>query len=201
MSSFYGALLSHTCLQTGCSSLCSELLLTKQNFLPKSLKGNLSLQPWYISSSSLPQYRNQISRQLTIQREWQGRKHKKLVLKGMSHMLASSVTSTMSGCLQPYGCSPPVSSVHGILQARILECVAIPSSTGSNSRIPPTQGSFPLKDRTQVLISPSLAGRFFTASTTWGCHEPQASRNKVVGLYLPPGPLLCMYTSSRYRSA
>ena len=191
MPSFCGALLSHTCLQTGCSSLCSELLLTKQNFLPKSLKGNLSLQPCYISSSSLPQYRNQTSRQLTIQREWQGRKHRKLVLKGMSHMLTSSVTSTMSGCLQPYGCSPPVSSVHGILQARILECVAIPSSTGSS----------PLKDRTKVLISPSLAGRFFTASTTWGCHKPQASQNKFVGLHLPPGPLPCTYASSRYWSA
>ena len=33
-------------------------------------------------------------------------------------------------------CSPPGSSVHGILQARILECVAMPSSRG----IFPTQG-------------------------------------------------------------
>ena len=29
-------------------------------------------------------------------------------------------------------CSPPGSSVHGILQARILEWVAVPSSSGSN---------------------------------------------------------------------
>ena len=34
-------------------------------------------------------------------------------------------------------CGPPGSSVHGILQARILEWVAIPSSRG----IFPTQGS------------------------------------------------------------
>ena len=32
----------------------------------------------------------------------------------------------------PMDCSPPGSSVHGILQARILECVAMPSSRGSS---------------------------------------------------------------------
>ena len=32
----------------------------------------------------------------------------------------------------PVDCSPPVSSVHGILQARILEWVAIPFSRGSS---------------------------------------------------------------------
>ena len=34
--------------------------------------------------------------------------------------------------LQPMDCSPPGSSVHGILQARILEGVAIPFSRGSS---------------------------------------------------------------------
>ena len=46
-------------------------------------------------------------------------------------------------------CSPPGSSVHGILQARILEWVAMPFSRGS---------SWP-RDQTQV---PCTAGRFFT---------------------------------------
>ena len=32
----------------------------------------------------------------------------------------------------PMDCSPPVSSVHGILQARTLEWVALPSSRGSS---------------------------------------------------------------------
>ena len=32
----------------------------------------------------------------------------------------------------PMGCSPPGSSVHGILQARVLEGVAMPSSRGSS---------------------------------------------------------------------
>ena len=55
-------------------------------------------------------------------------------------------------------CGPPGSSVHGILQARILEWVARPSQ-----RIFPTLESNPIVS----LPSPALAGRFFTASDTW----------------------------------
>ena len=50
-------------------------------------------------------------------------------------------------------CSPPGSSLHGILQARILECVAIPFSRGSSQ----------LRDWT--LIS-CIAGGFFTIWAT-----------------------------------
>jgi len=51
-------------------------------------------------------------------------------------------------------CSPPGSSVHGIIQARILEWIALP---------PPGDLSDPgIKPE-----SPSLAGGFFTTSTTW----------------------------------
>ena len=39
--------------------------------------------------------------------------------------------SRLTPC-NPMDCSPPGSSVHGILQARILEWVAIPSSRGSS---------------------------------------------------------------------
>ena len=46
-------------------------------------------------------------------------------------------------------CSPPDSSVHGILQVRILECVAMPSSRGSCQS----------RDQTQVS---HIAGAFFT---------------------------------------
>ena len=49
-------------------------------------------------------------------------------------------------------CSPPGSSVHGILQARVLEWSAISPSP----RIEPSS-----------LKSPALAGRFFTTSATW----------------------------------
>ena len=50
---------------------------------------------------------------------------------------------------EPVDCSPPGSSVHGILQARTLEWVAICSSRSSSQ--PRDQSS-----------SPALAGRFFT---------------------------------------
>ena len=61
--------------------------------------------------------------------------------------------SSLQSCLMlcdPMDCSPPGSSVHGILQARILEWVAMPSSRGS---------SWP-RDQTWVSC---IAGRFFTA--------------------------------------
>ena len=49
------------------------------------------------------------------------------------------------------------SSVHGILQARILEGGAMPSPRGL-----PHPGIKP-----KSLISPALAGEFFTISATW----------------------------------
>ena len=42
----------------------------------------------------------------------------------------------------PIDCSPPGSSVHGILQARILEWVAMPSSRGSSQPRNRTQVSY-----------------------------------------------------------
>ena len=50
-------------------------------------------------------------------------------------------------------CSPPGSSVHGILQARILEWVAIPFSRGSS------------QPRDQIQVS-CIGGRFFTIRDT-----------------------------------
>ena len=53
--------------------------------------------------------------------------------------------------------SLPGSSVHGILQARILEWVVTPSSRGL-----PGSGIKPAS-----FTSPALARRFFTTSATW----------------------------------
>ena len=63
--------------------------------------------------------------------------------------------SVVSDSLQHMDCSPLGSSVHGIFQVRILEWVAISSSRGS-SRRPWTK-----------LVSPALAGGFFTTWVTW----------------------------------
>ena len=47
-----------------------------------------------------------------------------------SHILCAQPLQSCLTLLIPHGCSPPGSSVHGILQARILEWVALPSSRG-----------------------------------------------------------------------
>ena len=59
----------------------------------------------------------------------------------------------------PMDYSLPGSSVHGILQARILEWVAMPSSRGSSQPWDRTQDSY--------VFLPALAGGFFTTSATW----------------------------------
>ena len=55
-------------------------------------------------------------------------------------------------------CSLPGSSVHGIFQARILKQIAMPSPPG-NLPHPGIEHTF--------LMSPALAGRFFTTSDSW----------------------------------
>ena len=52
----------------------------------------------------------------------------------------------------PIDCNLPGSSVHGILQARILEWVAIPSSRGSSQP----------RDQTHVSCVSCISGKFFT---------------------------------------
>ena len=59
------------------------------------------------------------------------------------------VTQSCLALCNSMDCSPPGSSVHGILQARILEWVAMSSSRGSSQP----------RDHTQVY---HIAGGFFT---------------------------------------
>ena len=50
------------------------------------------------------------------------------------HVHAKSLQSCLTLC-EPMDCSPPSSSVHGILQTRTLEWITMPSSRGpSESR-------------------------------------------------------------------
>ena len=58
----------------------------------------------------------------------------------------------------PMDPSPPGSSVYGMLQARILEWVAMPSSGNQQD----------LEIKPVSLMSPALAGKFFAIRTTWG---------------------------------
>ena len=68
-------------------------------------------------------------------------------------LCAAPSRSVVSDFVWPHGLQPPGSSVHGVLQARTLEWVAMPFS----------RGSFQPRDRTQVS---RIAGGFFTAWAT-----------------------------------
>ena len=88
--------------------------------------------------------------------------------------------SVMSTSSLPHGLySSPGSSVHGIIQAKILEWVAIPFS----------RGSFWPKDRTQVSC---VAGRFFTIRAT---REVPLNRLFFFFFRLPRGAMLCQVLS------
>ena len=81
-------------------------------------------------------------------------------------MYAKSLQSCPTRC-DPIDCSPPGSSVHGILQARILEWVAVPSPRGS-----PDPGIEP-----ESLVSPASAGVFTTSTTLYDGLNGYTSQN------------------------
>ena len=75
------------------------------------------------------------------------------VVVGIMMDLYVSVAQSRPTLCDPMNCSPPDHSVHGILQARIPEWVAISFSRGSSL----------LRDQTQVSC---IAGRFFIVWAT-----------------------------------
>ena len=60
----------------------------------------------------------------------------------------------------PMDCSPPSSSIHGILQARILEWVAMPSSRRYSQP----------RDWTHIFYVSYIGSRVLNTSTTWEAH-------------------------------
>ena len=79
---------------------------------------------------------------------------------------AKSLQSCLTLC-NPMDCSLPGSSVHGILQARILEWVAMPSPGDL-----PDSGIEPMS-----LMSPALVGDFFNTSSIWGAQLMHSNSN------------------------
>ena len=70
------------------------------------------------------------------------------------HFMKESEVAQLGRTLcDPMNCSPPGSSVHGIIQARTLEWVAFPFSRGSS------------RPRDQIQVS-RIAGRFFSIWAT-----------------------------------
>ena len=79
-----------------------------------------------------------------------GSQRKSITVSG--HVHAHSVASVMSHSVYPMDCSPPSSSLHGVLQARILEWVTI-----SFSRDLPIPGIEPGSLRSPALAADSSA--------------------------------------------
>ena len=75
-------------------------------------------------------------------------------------------------------CSPTGFPVHGILQARIVEWVAMPSPPGDL----PNPGIEPVS-----LESLALASRFFATSTTWEAHSSNGLFFLIYVQYIVPG--------------
>ena len=86
--------------------------------------------------------------------KWKDSLHSWTKVKGL-------VAQSCSTLCKPMDCSLPGSSVHGILQAQILEWVAMPSSRGSSQP----------RDQTQVS---HISGRFFTVWAPRESHEYQS---------------------------
>jgi len=75
-------------------------------------------------------------------------------------------------------CNLPGSSVHGILQARILEWVACPPPGHL-----PDPGIEPAS-----FTTPALAGRFFTSNVTWEEPRIKPASPALQGEFLTTGP-------------
>ena len=91
------------------------------------------------------------------------------------------VTQLCLTLCHPMDCSPPGSPVHGILQARILDCVAIPFSRGSSCPGDWTQDS-------------CIAGGFFTH---WATKEVLSLENNLIPMHIKC-PWYVAFWDSRY---
>ena len=97
-----------------------------------------------------------------------------------SHVLVAHSCPTL---WDPRDYSPPVSSVHGILQSRILEWVVIPFSRGSSQP----------RDWTQVSC---IAGIFFTV---WATRDSSLATPSLKLIFWSPIPVpLAICTGSTY---
>ena len=97
-------------------------------------------------------------------RWWGDESHTRTHTTAYREWRKSKVTQSCLTLCYPMDCSPPGSSVHGILLARILEWVAISFSRGSSRA----------RDHTWVF---RIAGRLFT---TWATRESENERGGTI---------------------
>jgi len=138
--------------------ICSGILLSHEKGWSTSLCNCYAQSLRYITAKKKSKTQNLTEHQALCQC---GKNEKKktylFCIRGVSVQVKVLVAQSCPTLCDPVDCSPPGSSVHGILQARILEWAAI-----SFSRRP----SRP-RDRTQVSC---ITGGFFTS---WACREAQ----------------------------
>ena len=101
----------------------------------------------------------------------QKKEKKRAVFHTLCHCACAPSRSVMPNSCDPTDCSPPDSSIHGILQARILEWVAISCSRGSS------------RSRHQTWVSCIAGSLWWTgagkgASETQGISEWKAEREE-----------------------
>ena len=90
----------------------------------------------------------------------------------------------------PMDCSLPGSSVHGILQARILEWVAMPSSSKSSQP----------KDQTCISCTSCITCRFFTHWVSWEALVNISAAHQI--LLIPPSKhLLGLHFPTSYKGS
>ena len=116
-----------------------------------------------------------------MSKEMQRRTEGKKVVTGDTNCLSRSVVihacvhaKLLQSC--PTLWPQPARLLCGILQARILELVVMPSSRGSSQ----------YRNQTHILMSPALAGGFFTTSATWEAHLYQHCITKLF-TWIPTG--------------
>ena len=102
-----------------------------------------------------------------------------------AHMSACMCAKSLQSCptlCNPRDCSPPGSSVHGILQARKLEWVTMPSSKGSSQP----------RDRTSIsYVCCSFKGHFFKGGFSPSSPTQQAGPLLFICLFLAVLGLCC----------
>ena len=127
----------------------------------RALRGklNMVLEGWNLGCAALRTENKQRNKTRTKQkRHNQETLHRLSSSQGKNKLLvlcAKLLQSCPTLC-NPTDCSSPGSSVLGILQAGIFQCVAMPSCRGSSQPREPVS-----------LLSPALVGRFFTTRATF----------------------------------
>ena len=113
-----------------------------------------------------------------------------LALPSSSPKVKVLVTQSCLTFCNPVDCSPPGSSVHGILQARIREWVAMPFCRGSSpprdrTRVAHTAGRFLPVWATREACSPTLSPVPTVSATLWISFVKACPRSEQTGSLSP----------------